>query len=214
MTAYYAVRKRGDEPELLTTSWDECRKATKGPNWHHRKFNTRAETTKFLGFSTDEKALGHSKQTPSKRETARPSKKSKKKKVTHDLNSSSSISSNDDGTPPPTLRNQKRRAPKPRATIDVLSSDSEAATTDTGFGFRPTKSTAITKRAALQRATDEAATRSPLCPPEPARGSVAHQLQPAILVTEPALLSMDPLFRVPPSPTHPALAWHHRKLGA
>jgi hypothetical protein len=25
MTGYHAVRKRGDEPELLTTSWGECR---------------------------------------------------------------------------------------------------------------------------------------------------------------------------------------------
>ena len=205
MTGYYAVRKRGDEPELLTTSWDECLKVTKGLNRYHRRFDTREEATKFLGFSSDKQALSYSKQTPSKRETARPSKKSKKVKATLDLNSSGSDSSNDDGTPPPTLQKQKRRAPKPRATIDVLSSDSEAATTDTGLGFRPAKSTAITKRAALQRAIDEAASRSPLYPPELVHGSVAHQQQPSVLVTEPTLLSKDPAFRMPPSPTPRAL---------
>jgi hypothetical protein len=102
MTGYYAVRKRGDEPELLTTSWDECLKVTKGLNRCHRRFDAREEATKSLGFSSDKQALSHSKQTPSKRETARPSKKSKKEKATLDLNSSGRDSSNDDGTPPPT----------------------------------------------------------------------------------------------------------------
>jgi hypothetical protein len=54
----------------------------------------------------------------------------------------------------------------------------------------------------LQRATDEAAKRTPLVPPSPVHGSIAHQQQSASLATDPVLLSADPKFRAPPSPTN------------
>jgi hypothetical protein len=59
----------------------------------------------------------------------------------------------------------------------------------------------MAKRSALQRATEEAATRTPLVPSTPVHGSVEHRKQSAALVTDPVLLSDDPQFRMPPSPT-------------
>jgi hypothetical protein len=59
----------------------------------------------------------------------------------------------------------------------------------------------MAERSALQQATDEAATRTPLVPPTPVCGSVERRKQSAALVTDPVLLHDDPQFRTPPSPT-------------
>jgi hypothetical protein len=87
----------------------------------------------------------------------------------------------------------------------VLSSDGEVAATD--VGFRPTKSIAITaKAAAMSRAREEAATRVPLHPPRTVMTNDIR-LQRAIdrraspNATDPALLLADPPMQMPPSPT-------------
>jgi hypothetical protein len=59
----------------------------------------------------------------------------------------------------------------------------------------------MARRFALQKATEEAATRTPLVPPTPVCGSVEHRKQSATLATDPILLSDDPQFRMPPPPT-------------
>jgi hypothetical protein len=183
---------------LLTTQWSKRSELTDGHNRHHGKF----EAKKFLAFPTDALALKHSKQTPSTKETAHPSKKSKKKR---DLNSSSSNSSSDEGAPPSAVRKPKQRAPKPSSAIDVvLSSDGGAATEER---VRPKKSGVITAKAmAMSRAREEAATRVPLHPPRTVMTNDVR-LQRAIdrraspNVTDPALLLADPPTQMPPSPT-------------